>query len=296
MAIAHEFEYFKPESLEEAINLAAKYGDKGRALAGGTDLVVKINDEIEFPDAVIDLKGIKELKRLELKDDRLFIGPLVTFSELIDSPVVRDKFPLLVEASKTVASGAVRNSATLVGNICSAVPSLDSGTPLLVYQAEVLVKGTDEERIIPIGEWFTGPKKNALKPGEIVIGVTIPEIAGRQGGCYVKLGRYRGEDLAQAGVGILALEGNEYRVAFCAVGPVAARAGKIEEIIQGKDLTDSLIEEAKKLVPEEISPITDIRATGEYRMHMAGIMLERGLRAAVARLNGEGPEYGTSVI
>lgn len=296
MAIAHEFEYFKPESLEEAINLAAKYGDKGRALAGGTDLVVKINDEIEFPDAVIDLKGIKELKRLELKDDRLFIGPLVTFSELIDSPVVRDKFPLLVEASKTVASGAVRNSATLVGNICSAVPSLDSGTPLLVYQAEVEVRGQGGERTIPIGEWFTGPKKNALKPGEIVIGVTIPEIVGRQGGCYVKLGRYRGEDLAQAGVGILALEGNEYRVAFCAVGPVAARAGKIEEIIQGKDLTDSLIEEAKKLVPEEISPITDIRATGEYRMHMAGIMLERGLRAAVARLNGEGPEYGTSVI
>ena len=296
MAIAHEFEYFKPESLKEAINLASKYGEKSRPLAGGTDLVVKIHDEIEFPEAVIDLKGIKELKRLELKNGKLFIGALVTFTELIDSPVVREKFPLLVESSETVASGAVRNSATLVGNICSAVPSLDSGTPLLVYEAEVLVEGKDRDRIIPIGEWFTGPKKNALKPGEIVIGVTIPEIKGKQGGCYVKLGRYRGEDLAQAGVGILALEGNEYRIAFCAVGPVAARAGKIEALLTGKELTDELIEAAKNLVPEEISPIADIRASGEYRMHMAQVMLGRGLKEAVARLGGTGTEYGTSVI
>ncbi len=296
MAIAHEFEYFKPESLDEAIELAAKYGEKGRLLAGGTDLVVKIHDEIEFPDAVIDLKGIEELKKLEFKAGRLLIGPLVTFTELIESPVVREKFPLLLEASETVASGAVRNSATLVGNICSAVPSLDSGTPLLVYEAEVLVRSKDGERTIPIGEWFPGPKKNALNPGEIVIGVTIPEITGKQGGCYVKLGRYKGEDLAQAGVGILALEGNEYRVAFCAVGPVAARADKIEALLQGKELTAEIIEEAKKLVPEEISPIDDIRATGEYRMHMAQVMLERGLKEAAARLGGEGTEYGTSVI
>ncbi|HDL64904.1 MAG TPA: xanthine dehydrogenase family protein subunit M [Proteobacteria bacterium] len=296
MAIAHEFEYFKPESLKEAINLAAKFGEKGRPLAGGTDLVVKINDEIEFPDAVIDLKGIDELKKLELKDGKLFIGPLVTFTELINSPVVRDKFPLLREASGTVASSGVRNRATLVGNICSAVPSLDSGTPLLVYQAEVLVKSKDGERTIPIGEWFTGPKKNALKPGEIVVGVTIDEITGKQGGCYVKLGRYRGEDLAQVGIGILSLENNEYRIAFCAVGPVAARAEKIENLLNGKELTDEIIGEAKKLVPEEISPIDDIRATGEYRMHMAEVMLVRGLKEATARLNGEGTEYGTSVI
>ncbi len=296
MAIAHEFEYFKPESLKEALNLAAKYQEKGRCLAGGTDLVVKIHDEIEFPAAVIDLKGINELKKLELKDGKLFIGSLVTFTELIDSPVAREKFPLLVEASETVASGAVRNSATLAGNICSAVPSLDSGTPLLVYQAEVLVKSKDGERAIPIGEWFTGPKKNALKPGEIVVGVTVPEIKGKQGGCYVKLGRYRGEDLAQVGVGILALEGNDYRVAFCAVGPVAARAGKIESLLAGKELTDELIDAAKNLVPEEISPIADIRATGEYRMHMAQVMLARGLKEALARLQGTGSEYGTSVI
>jgi len=296
MAIAHEFEYFKPASFDEAINLAEKYGEKGRPLAGGTDLVVKINDEIEFPDAVIDLKGIKELNKLELKDGNLFIGALVTFTELINSPIVREKFPLLREAAATVASVAVRNSATLVGNICSAVPSLDSGTPLLVYEAEVLVEGKDKDRIIPIGEWFTGPKKTDLRPGEIVIGVKIAEVKGKQGGCYVKLGRYKGEDLAQAGVGVLALEDNEYRVAFCAVGPVASRAKKIEGVLQGKDLTDSLIEKAKNLVPEEISPIDDIRASREYRMHMAGIMLERGLRAAVARLNGSGPEYGTSVI
>ncbi|MDP8214472.1 MAG: xanthine dehydrogenase family protein subunit M [Candidatus Euphemobacter frigidus] len=296
MAIAHEFEYFKPESLEEAVKLKARYGDRARLLAGGTDLIVKINDELESPEAVIDLKGIKEMKRLEFKDGRLFIGPLVTFSELIDSPEVREKFPLFIEAAETVASGSIRNRATLVGNICSAVPSLDSGTPLLTYEAEVIARGEDGERTIPIAEWFVGPKKNALKEGEIVVGVSIPEPPKKHGGCYVKLGRYRGEDLAQVGVGILALEGNEYRVAFCAVGPIASRADKIEKLLQGKKLDNGLIEEAIKLVPEEIAPIDDIRATGEYRMHMAGVMLGRGLRAAVARLNGQGPEYGISVI
>jgi carbon-monoxide dehydrogenase medium subunit len=221
---------------------------------------------------------------------------MVTFSELIESPLVRENFPLLWEAAQTVASAGIRNRATLVGNICSAVPSLDSGTPLLVYEAQIIAFSQSGRRTIPIGEWFTGPKRNALQKDEIVVGISIPKPEGRQGGCYVKLGRYRGEDLAQAGVGVLVLEDKQYRVAFCALGPVATRAGKTEELLRGKDLSESLIAEAKKLLPEEISPITDIRATSEYRMHMAGVMLERGLRAAVARLNGEGPEYGTSVI
>jgi len=296
MIIAHEFEYFKPSSIDEAIKLLNKYGAKARILSGGTDLVVRIKDGFETPDAVIDIKGLDELKVLDFKDNKLIVGTLTTFNELIDSEVVKEKFPLLWESAKSVASMGIRNRATMVGNICSAVPSLDSGPALLLYEATVVVKGKDGERRIPIEEWFLGPRKTALKEGELVEYIEIPLPQKKHAGCYVKLGRYNGEDLAQVGVGVLVLSGNEYRVAFCAVGPKPTRAKKIESLLNGKELSDSLIEEAKKLVEEEISPITDIRATKEYRMHMAKVMLDRALKAAVERLNGKGPDYGTRLI
>lgn len=296
MIIAHEFEYFKPSSIDEAIKLLNKYGAKARILSGGTDLVVRIKDGFETPDAVIDIKGLDELKVLDFKDNKLIVGTLTTFNELIDSEVVKEKFPLLWESAKSVASMGIRNRATMVGNICSAVPSLDSGPALLLYEATVVVKGKDGERRIPIEEWFLGPRKTALKEGELVEYIEIPLPQKKHAGCYVKLGRYNGEDLAQVGVGVLVLSGNEYRVAFCAVGPKPTRAKKIESLLNGKELSDSLIEEAKKLVEEEISPITDIRATKEYRMHMAKVMLDRALKAAVGRLNGKGPDYGTRLI
>jgi len=296
MVIVHEFEYFKPESVEGVIELLLKYKDKVRILAGGTDLIVRIKDGLEFPEAVIDIKGLTELGKFEFKDNKLFIGSLVTFNDLIESKIVEEKFPLLWESSKTVASIGIRNRATIVGNICSAVPSLDTGPALLVYEANVVVRGTEGERVISVLDWFLGPRKTALEAGEFVYGITISLSEKKRGGSYVKLGRYNGEDLAQVGLGILALEGNEYRLAFCAVGPVPGRAKKIEALLSGKSLTGSLIEEAKNLVPEEISPITDVRATKEYRLHVAKIMFERGIKAAVERLDGKGPAYGEKLI
>jgi CO/xanthine dehydrogenase FAD-binding subunit len=118
----------------------------------------------------------------------------------------------------------------------------------------------------------------------------------KNGGCYVKLGRYAGEDLAQVGLAVLALADNTYRVAHCAVGPVSRRAEKIEAVLNGKKLSDSLITEALRLVDQEISPITDIRSTKEYRVHMTKVMLQRGLQTAVNRLLGEGPAYGACLI
>ncbi|MBC7194112.1 MAG: xanthine dehydrogenase family protein subunit M [Caldisericia bacterium] len=294
--ISHEFEYLKPKSINELTDLLSQYKTKARILSGGTDLIVRIKDGFEFPEAVIDIKGIEELKELKFDGNSLFIGACVTFNELIDSQVVQEKFPLLWESAKSVASTAIRNRATLVGNICSAVPSLDSGPSLLIYEADVVLKSKDGERKVNINEFFTGPRKTVLKENEFVYQVIVPLPKKNNGGAYVKLGRYNGEDLAQVGIGVLALEGNEYRVAHCAVGPVAARARKIENLLNGKALNDSLIEDAKKLIEEEISPITDIRATKEYRMHMAKVMLERALKAAVERMNGKGPKYGERLI
>jgi carbon-monoxide dehydrogenase medium subunit len=295
MPLIHQFEYVKPKTLDEAIHLLAEKNG-AQVLAGGTDLVPWIREELLAPEVLVDIKGIEELRGIVEKEKGLVMGALTTFAELIDSPLIRERIPILFEMARTVASPGVRNRATMVGNICSAVPSCDSGPPLLVLEAKMEVSGPDGAREIMMGDWFMGPKQNALQEGEIVTGLFVPFPVEPHGGCYIKLGRYRGEDLAQASVAILLLAGESCRIAFGAVAPTPFRASRIEELMKGKKLDESIMSEVQHLVSQEISPITDIRASKQYREHMIGVMLERGLGAANARLSGEGPPYGTSLI
>ncbi len=296
MPIAHEFDYVKPASLDEAIAVLAEHGEGARVLAGGTDVVALLRNGAIAPEVVVDVKGIEGLADIQSAGDRLFIGPLVTFSDLIESELIRKRFPLFYEMAVKVASKGIRNRATIVGNICSAVPSCDAGPVLLVYEARVLILGPGGERTVHIDEWFTGPKKTDLQSGELVVGLEMSSSVQVCGGSYVKLGRYRGEDLAQVSVAVLVSSDYEYHVAFGAVGPTPVRARKLEAAIKGDKPTDEMLEVARKFIVRETSPITDIRATVEYRVHMLEVMLERGIRAAVARLNGGGPEYGTRHI
>jgi CO/xanthine dehydrogenase FAD-binding subunit len=296
VAIAHSFDYVKPGKLQEAIRILARQGSRARALAGGTDLVGLISDGMATPEVVVDLKGIPGLNRIEFKDDVLSIGALVTFSDLLDSPIIGKKFPVIREMAGWVASVGIRNRATMVGNLCSAVPCCDSGAVLLVYDAAVLVAGPKGKRKVPLREWFVGPRKTVLKRGEIATGVTVLLPKKKHGACFVKLRRYEGEDLAQASVTVLALAENRFRISFGSVAPRPIAAENVEALLEGQGLSEDLFQKAVELGREEIAPITDIRATKEYRAHMIGVMLERGLRAAVARLGGGGPDYGSSLI
>ena len=295
MPILHEFEYFKPKNMAEALRLLAKF-KKPAILAGGTDIIGNIKEEVDKPDALIDIKGLTALRKIRLEDGGLQIGSLVTFSEIIKSAIINKRFPVMVEVAKTVGSVGIRNRATMVGNICSAVPCIDSGPLLIAYDAMVTTRGVKGERKIPITNWFCGPRKTALKKGEIATGISIPIPKHNHSGCFVKLGRYSGEDLAQASVLVLAFADKTYRVAFGSVAPVPIRGEIIEDMFEGEMLDDNLIDQATALVSEIISPITDIRATKEYRMHMCKVMLERAIIAARGRLAGKGPEYGTSVM
>lgn len=294
MAISHDFEYEKPKSIDEVVDLLEKYKEKAKILAGGTDLVVLIRENHLHPEILIDVKGITELDKFEFKNNELFVGANITFSQLIANKDVKEKFRVLWEGAETVASIGVRNRATLTGNICSAVPSLDSAPSLFIYDAQILVKSKSGERTIDIKDWFTAPKKTSLNPDELVVGVKFYLPKEKTASTYKKLGRYSGEDLAQAGVGVLISENKTYKISFCAVGPVPVRATKIENILNGKELSEALINQAKELVKEEISPITDIRATKEYRTEMVKVMLERALSEAKSRL--EGKEVHTSPI
>jgi len=292
--IRHEFDYRRPGTLSEAIDLLVEYGDSARVLAGGTDLVAWLRDDAIAPDLLIDIKDVPGMDDLRLDGDTLVIGSLVTFSDIMGSDVVAEHAPLLAEMAGTVASGGIRNRATVVGNICSAVPSCDAGPVLLAYDTTVHLTGPGGDRSVDIDDWFVGLRTTARSDDEIVTHLTID--LREHAGAYLKLMRYAGEDLAQASVGIVAYPGNDYRVAFGAVAPTPIRSARIEAALHGNDVDGALIETVVGMVSDEISPITDIRASAEYRTRMTEVMLERGLGAVAGRLAGNGPAYGTRLV
>ncbi|PKM96954.1 MAG: FAD-binding protein [Elusimicrobia bacterium HGW-Elusimicrobia-3] len=296
MPITAEFEYVKPKDMEEVLHVFSLYKEKARALAGGTDLVVHLKEGLAKPEVVVDLKAVPELAGFALRDNTLRLGALATFTDLIEAPVIKAKFPLLWEAALTVASTGVRNRATVAGNICSAVPSADSAPALAVYDAVVLTRSLGGARRVPVADWFTGPKRTALRPDEIVEAVELRLPEKKHAGCYMKLSRYEGEDLAQGGIGVLVFADHTYRVAACALGPKPGRCPLTEAALNGKKLGDKTLQAAKEALLREISPITDIRSSKEYRLHMAQIMLGRALESASARLLGKGPKYGAENI
>jgi CO/xanthine dehydrogenase FAD-binding subunit len=295
MPIINKFDYCKPATLDEAV-AAVSNGKNAALLAGGTDLIDILKMGVQQPDLVVDLKGIATLKSIGVSAGAVSIGSGATFSDLMASPVILQHCPVVAECAATVASVGVRNRATMAGNICSAVACMDSGPLLLGYDARIEITGKNGKRSVPVSEFFISNRKTSLAKGEIVTALTLPIPAQKHAGCWVKLGRYLGEDLAQVNLLVLALADKTYRISYGAVGAIPIRARRIEQLFNGRIPDAALMQQGQTLVESEIQPISDIRSSKEYRMHMAKIMLERGVHAAIERLNGGGPAFGTSVI
>lgn len=296
ISILVDFDYLRPATLPEAVAMLAEHGPEARVLAGGTDLVPWMRDELVAPAALVDLKGIGGLDGIEEHGGAVDLGPLVTVSDLIHSEVVARRAPLLVEMAHLFASPGIRNRATVVGNLCSAVPSCDAGPPLLAYEAVLHVAGPGGERTVAVADWFRGPRATLLETGEIVVRLTVRPPTDGHGAAFLKLGRYSGEDLAQASLAVVVTPDLRYRVAFGAVAPTPVRGLAIERLLQGKVPDGGTLADAIAAVDEEIAPITDLRATAEYRAHMCRIMLRRGIDAAGRRLAGDGPPYPSRFV
>ncbi|HAJ98813.1 MAG TPA: FAD-binding protein [Bacteroidales bacterium] len=284
MAIPYEFQYFKPGTIAEVVALLATHGSKARVLAGGTDLVNELKMGYRVPDVLIDIKDLEQLSKIEICNGHLVVGALVTFRDLLESKLVKEHAYIVYEAAGLVASNGVRNRATMVGNICSAVACLDSGAPLLVHNAVLKLLSVNGERELPISKWFLDNRKTALAPNEMVTHISIPIPTMKYGSAYQKMMRYSGEDLSQANVGVLMFADGECRVAFGSVGPVPKRSPKIENHLLTQGLTAESINQAKEMIEQVIAPISDQRATKEYRMHMTKVMFERAIAAAAERL------------
>ena len=271
-----EFEYLRPETVEEAVALRQKHQGCSVLLNGGTDVIIQLRDHLIAPEFVIDIKHIPGLKKLAFKKgEGLYIGACVTLNELGDHEDVRKYYPFLREAAYSVGSKQVRNRATLVGNIVNASPLCDTGTPLYVCEAKVRIVGGKGEREVPINEFITFVRRTSLQPDEIVVGIKVPYNEGAEG-IFTKISRRKEVDLSTICATVLKL-GDSIRIAFGAVAPTPIRLLKTEALLSGKQLTSELIEEAAKLTRTEVSPISDVRASKEYRYDVVEVTVRRSL-------------------
>ena len=288
------FELLLPRSLPEALEMKKTHGEKAKVLAGGTDLLVLLKDRKLKAEVVMSLSGIRDLNFIRAEKGRgVTLGALATHSSVAASPVIRRQFPDLAEACFQVSCVQIQNLGTVGGNLCNASPAADAAPPLLLADAILILASTRGERSVSIHDFFLAPRQTVLKPDEILKEIFIPEVSGRRGATYLKLGRRRAMEIAIVGVGVAVhLNGSDQvaskcRIALGSVAPTPLRARKAEGILTGQEITDQLIEEAAEVAAKEASPISDIRGGAEYRLDMIRVLCRRAARAALARAQGK---------
>jgi len=281
------FEYHAPASVGEVVELLDKYGENAKLISGGTDFIPKMKALVLTPDHVISLKNVKGLSYIDFDCSKgLRIGARTTLRNLENHPVVRAVYPVLYQGIHSMASTQVRNRGTMVGNICNAVPSADTAPALLVLNAIVKIVGPKEERTVPIEKFFTGVCKTVVAPNELVTEVALPAVPEGAVMNYFKSSTRRALDLAIVGVAanIIAEDGicKDARIALGAVAVTPKRANKTEEMLIGKELTEELIDRAALFAAnEECNPISDVRASEEYRRELVRLSVRDAVKAAL---------------
>jgi len=283
-----EIECLFPKTLSEALSLLRKHKGSAKALAGGTDLLPKMKRRELAPKYLIDLKGIANLNFIKYEKQKgLRIGAGTTLNEILESSVISKRYPILTEAVSQMASTQIRNIGTIGGNLCNAVPSADTAPPLIALGAKLKLVGPQKARTIFVEDFFKGPDKTVLDPGELVAEVQIPPPHSGELGTYLKHTIRAEMDLAVVGVAAyLALDSKKHickdvKIVLGAVAPIPMRAKKAEAVLIGKTLDDDLIERAATIASEESKPIDDIRSSAEYRREMVRVLTKKALRQSL---------------
>ena len=289
------FEYFAPDTLDDALTILERFGDEGKVLAGGQSLIPLMKLRFAAPRAVVDINRIAGLDSLGEADGRLRIGALVRHKTCERSTLLKGRWGTLGDAAPQISDPLVRNLGTVAGSLAHADPQGDWGSAMLAMRAEVVARGPGGERTIPIDEFLQGPFTTSLQAGEIVTEVRVPDPGSRAGGTYLKLERKVG-DFATVGVAVhLALEDGTVEragIAMTGVGPINTRATAAEEALAGRALDDEAIAEAGRLAAAAAQPLADVRGSVEYKRNAIRVLTERGLRHAAESAREEPRDGG----
>ena len=278
------FDYHRPTTLDEACALGAALADAAY-LAGGTDLLVQIRDGKQRARHVIDLKHVAGLERVRRDGDHLVIGALATITDLLQAEEVHAEPGLaaLRDAGRVFGCEEIRHRATICGNVAHASPGAEYGSPMFVLEAACVIRGPAGERTVPVADFYRGPGRSALGPGEILKALRVPIAPRSARSAYLRRSRVRGMDLASLNLALLVLDAADparrrVRVALGAVAGTPIRAPEVEALLSGGPITRDRLERAKGLLGAGINPRpTSLRASPEYKKAMVAHLLEAGL-------------------
>ncbi|MDQ1630803.1 MAG: xanthine dehydrogenase FAD-binding subunit [Frankiaceae bacterium] len=276
------FPYVRPGSLAEAYDaLDTAQPGEVRMIVGGTDLIVGLQSGRIAPRLVMDLKHLRDLPAgITHTATGVSVSAVSSLSEVIADKRIRTMFPALVEAAQTVGSVQIRNRASLTGNICNASPAADTAPTLLAYDAVVVISSRDGDRRLPVADFMLGPRRTDLRPGEIVTALDLPVPPAPLGAKFARLTRRRGVDLATLSL-CCAVGPRRTRFAFGAVAPrpfvVEDDSGVLADPDAGEEARERLLLE----VTDRARPITDLRASADYRQAMLLVLSRRALDAAL---------------
>ncbi len=287
------FDYVRAATPAEVTRALLEQGQAVRLLMGGTDLLVRMRDGLLRPRLVLDVKHLPGMREIGWNDSAgLTVGAAVTLNEVARHAAVRAHYPLLAQAAESVASYQLRNRATLGGNLVNASPAADTAPATLVLEGYMVLHGPQGVREAPAGDFFLGPGRTCLRPGEFLVAIRFPPPPRGAVGTYLKLGRTRAGDLALVGVAVLgypdagAASGYRFRIGLAAVAPTPLRAREAEEVLAAEPPGEEAFARAAEKAMAAAAPIDDVRASAAYRRAMVRNLTLRALREVWARAQG----------
>ncbi|MFT9845973.1 FAD binding domain-containing protein [Aneurinibacillus sp. REN35] len=284
-----EIELISPTSVLECLTYLANSGRTARLLAGGTDAVVQMKEGIRRPDIWINIKGLKELRFIREEEDGIHIGPLTTHTDVFRSSLLQGKADALVEACREVGAAQIRNMGTIGGNLATASPAGDTIPALYLYNTELELQSLSGRRRVRIEDFFHGPRRTELREHEMITSIVIQPQKPNECSIFQKLGPRKAQAISIVNVAIMLTMGPGSReclggrIALGSVGPTIVRARKCEGMLACAPLTDECIHDIGKMAWKEVAPISDIRASAEYRRDMTSALVERGLYRLIKR-------------
>ncbi len=282
--ILPEFELLAPKTMSEAVDMAARYGDRATVLAGGTDVIIMLEKNAVKPEYVIALGEIPDLDYITYsKADGLTIGALATAYQLVQDKKVKKKYPALWQAAASLGSPQIRNAATIVGNILRASPSGDCCCAMLALGGSVVLESTSGRREVSIDDFFIDYGKIERREDEIAVELKLPPVEDASTSAFLRMTRMT-FDLSKVSAAVsLQMSGKKckaVRMAMGAVAPTAIRIKKAETMLEGVTITEKLLSDVAATVSRQVKPIDDVRSTADYRREVSGVLAKRVIKAA----------------
>jgi carbon-monoxide dehydrogenase medium subunit len=279
-------EYVKPNDLSDLHRVMAEYEARATVIAGGTNLIPDMRNGEKAPELLLDISDMTELAYIRENNGRIEVGAATTIAEMAASPVLLDNSPILASAAKQLGNPLTRNRATLGGNLANASPCADTAPPLLALGASVeILSPGGKTRQVPLSKFFKGYKFTDLVKGEILSGITFSKPDDSTKCSHTKIGLRNAASICVASVAVaLDMDGKtcrKARVAAGSVAPIPMRVIRVEKLLKGKEINAALLEECMAAVKAEISPISDVRGSLEYRSYVTSMILKRNIEHAL---------------